>query len=82
LVVSANVGYQGDIITDQGEVKTGQSTARLELDKNLIDTIKTEWESGKQYLRITKAWYNGELVYDIKNKLNGLKNAHGFVIIK
>lgn len=43
-------------------VKTGRSVAYLELNGEVTDTIKTEWESKEnKYFVIKKVWYNNEL---------------------
>lgn len=82
LRVLANVGYLEDIISDNGKFKTGKSIALLQVNNKVTDTIKTQWESGPQYLLITKAWYNDKLVYDTSLKLNSMKYGDGFTITK
>ena len=56
--------YDGDedLISEENGVKTGVSIAYLELNENVSDTIKTQWESkeGKYFVN-RKVWYNGEL---------------------
>lgn len=54
-------GYEG-ITSDEDGIKRGVSIAYLELNKEVTDTIKTEWElkEGKYFVN-RKVWYNGEL---------------------
>ncbi len=43
-------------------VKKGTSMYYLQLNQNITDTIKTEWEAlDGRYYAIRKVWYNGEL---------------------
>jgi hypothetical protein len=80
--VLANVGYADDVISESSYEKIGQSTALLQIDDNLIDTIKTEWESGRSGHMIMKAWHNGKLVYDVRAGVNGLVGLEGYVVTK
>jgi hypothetical protein len=78
--VLANVGYKDDVVSDNGTMKVGQSTALLQIDENVTDTIKTEWESGDGHLLVMKGWYNSKLVYDVKAGLPSLEKTDGFVL--
>jgi len=81
IAVSANIS-KGEVLSDKNGIKTGQSTALLQLNDSITDTIKTEWQSGPGYVLITKTWYNGILVYDVANPQNGIENGDGFKITK
>ncbi len=82
LVVFVNVGFEGDVISNNGDLKTGLSTTLLEIHRQLTDTIKTQWEKSGSSTYITKSWYNSKLVYDVKTGLTGLEGLDGFVITK
>ncbi|MGV8945106.1 MAG: hypothetical protein ACOH1N_01635 [Lutibacter sp.] len=51
------------LIKEENGIKTGIAIAYLELNGEVTDTIKTEWESKEgKYFRNTKVWYNDVLV--------------------
>lgn len=82
LNVSADVGYEPDIISITEKISTGRSVAFLKINNKLTDTIKTEWIITSQSKLITKAWCNEMLVYNTKTGLNGIKYGHGFTIVR
>lgn len=49
-----------DIIHMEDETKIGQSTALLELNESVTDTIVYEWSSSDKSLIVYKIWYNGD----------------------
>lgn len=63
--------FHGDegLLSIENGVKTGHSTAYLELNENKTDTIVTEWESKEnKHIIVRKIWYNGEL-FDAENEI-------------
>lgn len=60
MVFTYHQGTDG-IISEEGGIKKGASTAYLILNEFDIDTIKTEWESGPSYFINTYISYNGQL---------------------
>jgi hypothetical protein len=44
----------------EDETKIGQSTALLELNELVTDTIVYEWSSSDKSFIVYKIWYNGE----------------------
>jgi len=56
-----NHGDEG-LVKNENGIKTGISIAYLELNGEVTDTIKTEWESKEdKYFINTKVWYNDVL---------------------
>jgi len=55
--------YDGDLTIDEETgIGTGISITYLQLNNQVTDTIKTEWESKEdKYIVNKKIWYNGEL---------------------
>ena len=82
LRVDANVGFSEDVILSNKDGKIGRSTSILQLNQSCTDTIITEWLAGPKQLLITKAWYNGRLVYSVTEGIKSLKYGDGFIIIK
>ncbi|MBE8713123.1 hypothetical protein C4F49_05485 [Sphingobacterium sp. KB22] len=80
LEVLFNIGAKEDLVEIKDGVETGVSNTIIEINDTIIDKVKLEWEKSSTYLLITKAWYNGFLVYDVKNNINGLKGMDGFVV--
>lgn len=83
LGVLFNINDEADIIYKDKKRTVGESSAIVELNPAVVDTIKVNWESRPGSIMITKAWHKNKLVFDLEAKLNGLDNhLEGFIIQK
>lgn len=57
-------GLEGAVNTDEEGITTGYSFAYLEINNQMVDTIKTKWITNGFYFYNTETWYNGTLISD------------------
>ena len=51
------------LTSDEDSIQRGESIAYLQLNEQITDTIRTQWEASECYFVNRKLWYNGVL-YD------------------
>ncbi len=56
-------GGKEGITSDQDGIQKGENIAYLQLNEQITDTLRTEWEASECYFINRKLWYNGVL-YD------------------